>query len=238
MTCDWLMRHGHSMGASDIVVSSKTQAEIERLSNEAREGVLGLLGQVHAGKFVNESSGSDVDALERAVVNELDKARDAIGKIVTAEGKAAGSRLLFMVNAKSKGNPKNVVQMAGILGQNLIDDGRMPPTLGDRTLPHFHRHDISADARGFIATSFREGLRPHEFFFHANGGPRRLDRHSRQDRRLRLSAAPLRQSPRRSSGGGRRVRPRCRAQHRLVSVRRRRHGRLRHSESESALFWR
>ena len=170
MTCDWLMRNGHSMGAADIVVSAKGQAEIERLADGARKSVAALLEQVHAGTFVNESSGSDIEALERAIVGELDTARDAIANLVIAEGKASGSRLLHMVGAKSKGNPKNVVQMAGILGQNLIDGGRMPPTLGDRTLPHFHRHDIGADARGFIPSSFREGLRPHEFFFHAMAG--------------------------------------------------------------------
>ena len=170
MTCDWLVRHGHSMGAADIVVSSGAQAETDRVCDQAREKVAQLLTQVHSGKFVNETSLSDFEALERAIVKELDSARDTIGNLVTAEGRRSGSRLLSMVNAKSKGNPKNVVQMAGILGQNLIDGGRMPPTMGERTLPHFHRHDIGADARGFIASSFREGLSPHEFFFHAMAG--------------------------------------------------------------------
>lgn len=170
MTCDWLVRRGHSMGAYDIVVSTKARSEVDRLADEARSRVTDLVAKVHTGEFVNESSSSDFDALERDIIKELDTSRDAISKLVIAEGKSAGSRLLNMVNAKSKGNPKNVVQMAGILGQNLVDGGRMPPTLGDRTLPHFHRHDISADARGFIASSFREGLSPHEFFFHAMAG--------------------------------------------------------------------
>lgn len=170
MTCDWLMNRGHSMGASDIVVSRKAREEAERISAKARERVAELLARVHSGTFTNETSSSDFDALERSVIAELDAARDAVSKIVTAEGERAGSRLLNMVTAKSKGNGKNVVQMAGILGQNLIDGGRMPPTMGDRTLPHFQRHDMGADARGFIASSFREGLQPHEFFYHAMAG--------------------------------------------------------------------
>jgi DNA-directed RNA polymerase beta' subunit/intein/homing endonuclease len=170
MTCDWLMRNGHSMGARDIVVPARVQNETERFSDDARDRVNAILAKVHAGTIVNESSEPDIAALEHAIIGELTGARDEVRRLVVADGDATGSRLLSMVRAKSKGNEQYVVQMAGILGQNLIDGGRMPPTLGDRTLPHFHRHDIGADARGFISSSFREGLSPHEFFFHAMAG--------------------------------------------------------------------
>ena len=40
----------------------------------------------------------------------------------------------------------------------------------DRTLPHFKHGDRSADARGFVRSSFKDGLSPIEYFFHAIGG--------------------------------------------------------------------
>ena len=39
-----------------------------------------------------------------------------------------------------------------------------------RALPHFTIGDPSPKARGFVYTSYREGLDPIEFFFHAMGG--------------------------------------------------------------------
>ena len=40
----------------------------------------------------------------------------------------------------------------------------------DRTLPHFHKGDLGAYARGFCSDSYKSGLNPTEFFFHAMGG--------------------------------------------------------------------
>ena len=39
----------------------------------------------------------------------------------------------------------------------------------DRTLPHFLKYDDSPEARGFVESSFIDGLTPQEFFFHAMG---------------------------------------------------------------------
>ena len=39
-----------------------------------------------------------------------------------------------------------------------------------RTLPHFKINDLSPKSRGFVTSSYRNGLKPVEFFFHAMGG--------------------------------------------------------------------
>ena len=40
----------------------------------------------------------------------------------------------------------------------------------DRTLPHFTKFDDSPVARGFVESSYINGLSPQELFFHAMGG--------------------------------------------------------------------
>ena len=40
----------------------------------------------------------------------------------------------------------------------------------DRTLPHFEPGDLGAFARGYVIHSYKDGLSPTEFFFHAMGG--------------------------------------------------------------------
>ena len=170
MTCDWLIHNGHSMGARDIVLSDSGRQRISEICDEAVAAVDDILKEVHAGKFVNNSTRGDLEELEDRITSSLESAHGEIIKIAVGEGLDEGTRLMRMVRAKSKGNDKNVVQMAGILGQNFIDNARMPLALGDRAMPHFHRHDIRANARGFIRSCFRDGLAPHEFFFHAMAG--------------------------------------------------------------------
>ena len=55
-------------------------------------------------------------------------------------------------------------------GQQNVDGKRIPYGFTDRTLPHFHKFDDGASARGFVESSFMKGLTPTEFYFHAMGG--------------------------------------------------------------------
>jgi len=56
------------------------------------------------------------------------------------------------------------------LGQQAIEGKRVPYGFTDRTLPHYKKYDDSAEARGFIESSFIRGLTPQQFFFHAMSG--------------------------------------------------------------------
>ena len=60
--------------------------------------------------------------------------------------------------------------MVACLGQQAIEGKRITYGFTDRTLPHYKKYDDSAEARGFVESSFIRGLSPQEFFFHAMGG--------------------------------------------------------------------
>ena len=75
-----------------------------------------------------------------------------------------------MVNAGSKGSPINIAQMISCLGQQNVDGKRIPYGFEDRTLPHYTKFDDSPEARGFVESSFIQGLTPEEVYFHAMGG--------------------------------------------------------------------
>ena len=60
--------------------------------------------------------------------------------------------------------------MISCLGQQNVDGKRIPYGFENRTLPHFCKFDDSPEARGFVESSFINGLRPDELFFHAMGG--------------------------------------------------------------------
>ena len=75
-----------------------------------------------------------------------------------------------MVNAGSKGSDLNISQMISCLGQQNVDGKRIPYGFDHRTLPHFSKFDDSPSARGFVESSYINGLSPQELFFHAMGG--------------------------------------------------------------------
>jgi DNA-directed RNA polymerase beta' subunit len=60
--------------------------------------------------------------------------------------------------------------MMACVGQQAPEGKRIPYGFSDRTLPHFKKYDDGAEARGFVESSFIQGLTPQEFFFHAMSG--------------------------------------------------------------------
>ena len=170
LVCAFFAAHGFSMGARDLVIRDAAVDEIGVNAAAAVEQVDRILASVHDGTFANASVLSDGEALEKAVRDVLQATKDKAIAISIAECRHADSRLIKMIDAGSKGNKQNVVQMCGMLGQQQIENKRVPVGQNDRTLPHFRRFDDRAPARGFVQNSFVRGLDPHEYFFHAVAG--------------------------------------------------------------------
>jgi len=109
------------------------------------------------------------ETLELRIREVLNKARDEAGKIGALElGDSAHS--VIMTKSGARGNPLNLTQMAACVGQQSVRGNRIHRGFSDRTLPHFKLRDLTARARGFVESSYRKGLDPIEFFFHAMGG--------------------------------------------------------------------
>src|SRR5437762_2134397 len=64
----------------------------------------------------------------------------------------------------------NPSQMAGSIGQQAVRGERLSRGYWNRTLPHFKKGDLGAEAKGFVKSSYKSGLHPTEYFFHAMGG--------------------------------------------------------------------
>lgn len=160
---------GFSTGASDLISNRETLDYVETTLADGRRRVQEIITDVHAGRFVNISGRTDGAELENQIMNTL---KDISAKITSkvSDSLPASNRLLQMVKAGAKGDNLNITQMMALLGQQIVDGKRIQFTLPDRTLPHFSKFDDSAEARGFVESSFVKGLRPAEYFFHAMGG--------------------------------------------------------------------
>jgi len=134
-----------------------------------KQEVKNLIDQTHLGTFENTTGKTNEVEFESKVNSILQKAADEAGKI-GRKSLAADNRFVIMVNSGSKGKSLNIAQMISCLGQQNVDGKRIPYGFEDRTLPHYTKYNDSPEARGFVESSFIQGLTPTELYFHAMGG--------------------------------------------------------------------
>jgi len=107
--------------------------------------------------------------LENMILQLLNKLRDIIGEEVYGNVQEGNSTVL-MVKSGAQGNFLNIAQMAALVGQQVLRGNRIHIGYKNRTLSVFEQGSLDADSRGFIKNSYRAGLTPTEYFFHAMTG--------------------------------------------------------------------
>ena len=166
---EYMKKRAYSVGISDLLVSTEVKAKITESMQSKKADVIQLIQKTHLDMFENNSGKSNVEELELKINSLLNDANSDAGKHAK-KGLDPENRFVTMVNAGSKGSDINISQMVACLGQQQVEGKRIPYGFDQRTLPHFSKYDDSPDARGFVDSSFIDGLNPIEVFFHAMGG--------------------------------------------------------------------
>lgn len=166
---EYMKSSAFSVGISDLLADENTNTQITQAITKKKQDVKNLIDQVQIGVFDNNTGKSNNEEFETCVNSILNKAQEEAGKI-GRKSLNEDNRFKIMVEAGSKGSNINIAQMISCLGQQNVDGKRIPYGFEDRTLPHYHRYDDSPEARGFVESSFIQGLTPQELFFHAMGG--------------------------------------------------------------------
>ena len=165
----FLVYNGFSVGVSDLIADEDTRKEMEEIVKKRKAAIENILLQIHLDLFDNNTGKTNQQEFEDKVFTELNKATEEAGK-KGLSSLADENRLVAMVRAGSKGSTINISQMMACVGQQAPEGRRIPYGFTDRTLPHFKKYDDGAEARGFVESSFIQGLTPQEFFFHAMSG--------------------------------------------------------------------
>jgi DNA-directed RNA polymerase II subunit RPB1 len=166
---EYMKSSSFSVGISDLISDEKTKSEIIEVITKKKTDVKNLIDQVQIGIFENNTGRTNEQEFETQVNNILNKATDESGKI-GREKLSKTNGFVTMVNSGSKGSDLNISFMISCLGQQNVDGKRIPYGFEHRTLPHFTKYDDSPGARGFVESSYINGLTPQELFFHAMGG--------------------------------------------------------------------
>jgi DNA-directed RNA polymerase beta' subunit len=166
---EYMRNSGFSVGISDLITDEKTNQKIISIITEKKKDVKNLIDQVQIGIFENNSGKSNEEEFETKINNILSRAQNDAGR-EALKNLDKDNRFVIMFNAGSKGTEINIQQMTACLGQQNVDGKRIPYGFEHRTLPHYTKYDDSPAARGFVESSYINGLSPQELFFHAMGG--------------------------------------------------------------------
>jgi len=159
---EYMKLSAYSVGISDLIADSSTNQKISDAMLKKKQEVKNLIDQTHLGTFEN-TTGKTNEVEFESKVNSADEA----GKI-GRKSLAADNRFVIMVNSGSKGKSLNIAQMISCLGQQNVDGKRIPYGFEDRTLPHYTKYNDSPEARGFVESSFIQGLTPTELYLQLN----------------------------------------------------------------------
>ena len=166
-----IMHTGFSFGISDEDIPEEAISQIHEVINEAEKKVEELIKAYREGNLEPMPGRSIEETLEMKIMQVLGRARDQAGKIA---GRFLGmdNSAVIMAVSGARGSMLNLTQMAACIGQQSVRGERIKRGYAytNRTLPHFKPGDLGAKARGFVRSSYKEGLSPVEFFFHAMGG--------------------------------------------------------------------
>jgi len=167
-----IRQNGMTMGLDEVYVSGDAYEKIQTILKDAND---------EAGKLINAYYENDTTILRRAPGRSMRETLELRIRQMLAEARKMAEETaalhigdeahsVIMTKSGARGNILNLGQMSAVVGQQAIRGERINRGYASRTLPHFRVGDLTPKARGFVESSYRKGLNPEEFFFHAMGG--------------------------------------------------------------------
>ncbi|UCE10531.1 MAG: DNA-directed RNA polymerase subunit A' [Candidatus Thorarchaeota archaeon] len=160
---------GFTMGLDDVTLPREAQQRIRVILVEAEQKVEQLIETYKRAELDANPGQTLLETLEQRIQATLAEARDSAGE-VAGEHLGLENAAVIMAQTGARGSRLNLSQMAAVVGQQSVRGGRISRGYMGRTLPHFERGDLGARARGFVTSSYKSGLDPIEYWFHAAGG--------------------------------------------------------------------
>jgi len=167
-----IRKNGITMGLDEVYVHGHAYDEIKKILAEET-------AEYH--KLIKAFDDNDTTVLIRARGRSMRETLELRIRQILAEASKQAEETaadfigdeahsVIMTKSGARGNILNLGQMSAVVGQQAIRGERINRGYSMRTLPHFKINDLSPKSRGFVTSSYRNGLKPVEFFFHAMGG--------------------------------------------------------------------
>lgn len=164
-----IQRFGFTTSLSDEEIPEEAREQIKDVLEDAKEEVDRLIDVYERGELEQLPGRSLRETLEMRIMERLAETRDKTGEIAE-DHLGLDNDAVLMARTGARGSMLNLTQMTGCVGQQSVRGERPSRGYAGRSLSHFKAGDLSGEARGFARSSYKEGLNPTEFFFHAMGG--------------------------------------------------------------------
>lgn len=166
---NYLSRAGYTLSLRDVNVSSKVRDITKGIIEDAESKTKQVIEDAES-KNLSLIPGKSLEETREIRISQiLNEVRSEAGKIVKANFPVDGN-VNKMITPGAGGSMLNITQIGCCVGQQILWNKRISFGYKDRTLSFFDKGDIGAEARGFIKSSFFDGLKPSEFFFGAITG--------------------------------------------------------------------
>lgn len=160
---------GFTTSIDDEDIPPEAKERISEGIEDAKKKVNKFIEVYNSGELESLPGRSLRETLEMRIMEVLAESRDAAGA-TAEEFLGLDNHAVIMARIGARGSMLNLTQMAACVGQQSVRGERLSRGYRGRTLTHFKHGDLGADARGFVGASYKDGLGPLEFFFHAMGG--------------------------------------------------------------------
>lgn len=164
-----IMKAGITTSTNDEEIPEEAKERIEAHLDSAEEKVDKLVEAYENEELEALPGRSLEETLEMKIMQVLGEARDKSGEIAESYF-GMDNHSVIMATTGARASMLNLTQITACVGQQSVRGGRIDRGYIERTLPHFRKNELGAKARGFVHSSYKEGLDPIEFFFHAMGG--------------------------------------------------------------------
>ena len=163
----FFMAHGFTTGIRDITISETAMKEIKKKIAAMILDSRKITNRLNSGKLIAPLGVSLEDFYENEQTNVLSTGDDFVVPILSDIDVDSNS-MIRMILTGSKGKLDNFVSINGAIGNQSINGERFGYQCGlGRTSPYVVRYDTEPSARGFVSTSYREGITSDVFTFTA-----------------------------------------------------------------------
>jgi DNA-directed RNA polymerase subunit A' len=161
--------YGFTTSIEDEDIPEEAKQQIEEGLLKARKKINDLILAYENNELESLPGRSLEETLEMEIMRVTGRTRDMAGEIASKH-LGMNNSAVIMAKSGARGSMLNLSQMSGCVGQQAVRGERIHRGYQHRTLPHFKKGDLGASAKGFVASSYKSGLTPTEYFFHSMGG--------------------------------------------------------------------
>lgn len=158
---------GFTIGIKDINISEHAINQIKQSTQNILDSAAEITRKLNNRELIPPIGTTIAQFYEMEQTNALESGDEFVYPILS-DINFRNNKLAQLVYTGSKGKETNVIAINSAIGKATIN-GRRPSRnfSWGRTSPYYTRYDTSPESCGFIATSFREGVKPEVFPFTA-----------------------------------------------------------------------